>query len=144
MRYEPRHYGIRELVPRSVFDRFGGDQNIWLIFDGKTLRVADLVRDRYGKMLANTWPFGGEYEFRGFRPWGCGVGAELSQHKLGRAIDLDPQEATPEEIRRDILSGNAPDIAGLITCLEMDISWLHMDRGNREADPETGIQLVYP
>ena len=135
---------MHELVPQSVYNAYSGSSRLWLCFDPLILRAGDLARERYGKMIANTWKWGGRHQYRGLRSWDCEVGAELSQHKFGRALDLVPVEAAPEEIRQDILKGSAPEIAELISCLEMDISWLHMDRGNRTANHESGLQLVYP
>jgi len=142
--YIPEHFKLYELIPQNTYERFGGDPILWLLFDPGILRAADLIRRRYGKMIVNTWRWDGKHEYRGFRPWDCAVGAKLSQHKFGRALDSVPTAATPKEVRADILAGNAPEIAQLITGLEMDISWLHFDRGNRTANHESGLQLIYP
>lgn len=142
--YIPNFFKLHELIPRNTYELFGGDPVLWLLFDPGILRVSDLTRRRYGAMVANTWARDGEHEFRGFRPWDCAVGAQLSQHKFGRGVDLVPAQATPTEIRADIMAGNAPEIASLITGLEMDIPWLHIDAGNRTANHKSGLQLIYP
>jgi hypothetical protein len=73
-------------------------------------------------MEMNTWHTGGSNQSRGFRPWATGVGAPFSQHKFGRASDLEPQETTAEEIRQDILSHPDLDEFKFIRCVEKGVA----------------------
>lgn len=139
MDYIPKYFQPYELVPREVYEEFKRRNRlnqIWWLFDPRILKVGDRVRERYGKMVANTWWWGGEHQYRGFRPPGCRVGTTWSQHRFGRAEDLVPVEVSVEEIRKDIRNG---EDFGWITCIEEKVSWLHLDCRNY-----SGLLRVYP
>lgn len=124
----PRHYCIEELVPKSLYEAHRHEKpKLWLCFDSRMLWTADALRMRFGKMVANTWNQGGPYQYRGFRPWDASVGSPFSQHKFGRAADLDPEEISAEEIRSDILAHPDRDEYKFIRCLEEGVAWLHFD-----------------
>lgn len=130
--YKCNHFRIEELVPQDTFEEFRDDQNsLWWIFDQRVLYVIDRLRDDYGVMNCNDWLWGGKYNYRGFRPMEYKYGANLSQHRFGRAMDLVPKSVHPDDIRKDILNYEREymrDIRGL----EMDISWLHVDVRNQK------------
>lgn len=136
--YKPEFFEIYELVPELLHDRYDKLhelEKLWLLFDDRVLITADLFRHRFGKMICNTWKWGGESSQRGYRLWNTTVGAELSQHKFGRALDLVPTEVTAEEIRQDIIAHPFREEYGLIKAIETDISWLHFDvRNHKLAD----------
>jgi len=139
MHYVPKHFQPYELVPKAVFERFENSlYRIWWLFDSRMLFTADAIRERYGKMIANDWFWGGSNQYRGWRPWDCGIGAELSQHKFGCALDLIPVETTAEEIRKDIRKGDDL-LFKYITCIEENVSWLHFDCRNYD-----GLLIVNP
>jgi hypothetical protein len=131
MSYEPKHFELYEVVPPILMSR--PEAFLWHLFDDRILRAADLLRDRYGKMVANTWRWGGTAQFRGFRPADCKVGAEFSQHKFGRALDLVPVDCTAEEVRQDIQADDQR-LRGLITRIEKQVHWLHIDCANYGID----------
>ena len=148
MDYIPKYFKPYELVPKATYELFkqrNEEYKIWWLFDPRTLLVSDRIRKRYGKMLANTWwhpglvDAYGYHEFRGWRPFDCPIGAEFSQHKLGRANDLVPLQVTLEEIWHDI-KDNGEDF-GFITCIEMGskVTWLHHDERNYK-----GLLIVHP
>jgi hypothetical protein len=98
-----------------------------VLFDERILKLIDVIREEYGPMTINDWAWGGTNQFRGFRSGGCDVGATLSQHRFGRAVDMIPKEIHPRQIREDIIEDQwgrpYKDVGGL----EMGISWLHID-----------------
>lgn len=139
MDYVPKYFQIYELVPKSTYELFEHERRLnqlWWLFDPRILKAADRIRERYGKMVANTWWWGGQHQYRGWRPPGCNVGARYSQHRFGRALDLIPTVVSVEEIRRDIKAG---ENFGFITCIEDDVSWLHIDCRNYQ-----GLLIVHP
>jgi hypothetical protein len=81
-------------------------------------------------MLCNTWLWDGRAKYRGFRPFGAAFGAELSQHKFGRALDLIPLENSVDMIRSNIISRQNEECFKDLTALEMKVSWLHVDVRN--------------
>ena len=130
--YIPRYFKIQELVSRDYFNAHGRYKNpdkLWLLFDDRLLRTIDALRERFGSCYINTWDFGGNLNYCGYRGPHCGIGAELSQHKFGRAVDLHFK--TPEindDVKKCIIAGEYPEIKGL----ELDVSWVHIDFRNSE------------
>jgi len=130
--YLPEHFKLHELLPeefyRANYPRSG--EKLWSLFDPHLLCAADLLRRRYGRMVCNTWFWGGHHQFRGFRPEGCTVGAPRSMHRFGRALDLVPVETTAAAIRADIRRVPDDPLFQLIYRVEEDVGWLHIDRAN--------------
>lgn len=125
-KYQPDHFTMKELVPPGMYETVRL-YVLWNIFDHRILITADRLRKRYGKLLANTWPWGGHNQYRGYRPQGCSVGSVFSQHRFGRALDLEPVEVTVEEIRQDILREPESEEFEHITAIELNVPWLHID-----------------
>ena len=120
--YSPRYFQWFELMPSEEYKPY------WLILmDERILRTLDHIRMHYGKpVTVNNWHQGGTFTLRGFRPMNSTTGAKYSQHKFGRAADFDVQGIGPEQVRKDIRSGLFP----LITCVEDNINWVHIDVRN--------------
>jgi len=128
MFYKPKHFIIQELVPKMIYSP-ESEYKLWWLFDSRLLFTIDALRKRYGKMVMNTWKWGGDSQYRGWRPWNISVGATMSQHKFGRGGDLIPIETPVEEIRQDIIKGDHIDLK-FITCIELNVFWLHVDVRN--------------
>lgn len=132
--YRPTYFHLHELVPPLELDRY--DARLWHVFDERILRGADLLRDEFGPMLVNDWHSGGSKRYRGYRPAGCDIGAALSQHRFGRALDLIPLRCPAETIRQAIL--DEPDMVRdqlgnyMVTAMETGVSWLHIDCRNHD------------
>lgn len=117
--YTPKHFKASELVPR-------GYERYWLILmDERILRTLDAIREHYNRpVLVNH----AGMQNRGWRPPNSTVGGKLSQHRFGRAVDLSVSGISAETVRNDIRSGLFP----LITAIEKDVSWVHIDVRNVE------------
>ena len=140
MDYIPKHFQPYELVSRETYDLFkrqGKLDQIWWLFDPRILLVGDRIRNRYGKITCNDWWYGGSNHYRGWRPALCRVGTAHSQHRFGRALDLIPEKVTVDEIRHEIIDEG--EDFGFITCVEADVSWLHVDCRNYQ-----GLLIVHP
>lgn len=100
----------------------------WLILmDERLLMTIDAMREHYKRAITiNNWYTGGSFRNRGFRPMTGNVGAKYSQHRFGRAVDLDVYGIPAEQVRNDIRSGLFPEI----TCIEKDVNWVHIDVRN--------------
>lgn len=142
MLYKPNGFELYELVPRNVYDSFAHDK-LWWVFDDRVLVTLARLRVRYGSTTVNNWYHGGDNYYRGYRPPHCTVGADLSQHRFGGAFDVNCKDATPDEIRQDIVDKKYPDTFEFITCIEMDIGWVHFDVRNWNIGA-SGILKVYP
>ncbi|EPR35459.1 hypothetical protein dsat_2160 [Alkalidesulfovibrio alkalitolerans DSM 16529] len=135
--YQPRHFDLAELVPPEMH-RAQSAERLWGLLDARMLWSIDALRDIYGPMVCNTWAAGGEHRYRGLRPHDCSVGAALSDHKFGRAVDIVPVRTTAEAIRADIRdaerrSGENPAFAW-ISVVETNVSWLHLGFRNHPRD----------
>jgi hypothetical protein len=143
--YIPQHFGIKELVPEYVYDEYKsrGDNFLFqVVFDERLLRLIDEVREIFGPMTICDWSWGGQSNYRGFRPRYCDVGAVLSQHRFGRAVDMIPKDTSPGHMRKKIIDDQNSDRWKVVGGLEMDITWFHIDVRARTDDSE--INLFYP
>ncbi len=143
--YIPEHFKIYELVPKDIYNSTPETKraNLWFLFDDRTLYTQERLRLRYGKMICNTWYWGGRHQYRGWRPQDCVFGSRLSQHKRGAGIDSCPQETSVEAIRRDISDDPWHEDFKFITCIEEGVSWLHFDTRNWDKT-KNGIFVVKP
>lgn len=139
----PDCFELYELVPKDTYYQSRYVSRLWGLFDDRLLKTIHNLRRRYGKMAMNTWYWGGEHQYRGWRNENCPIGAKLSQHKYGRAGDLVPVFITAKEIRKDILNDPWHDDFKHISCVEMEVPWLHIDCRNRDKRAN-GILQVYP
>ncbi len=122
MTYTPRYFKWHEFMPSAEYERLW----LWLI-DDRILRTMDAIREHYGKPVTiNNWFWGGQYKERGLRSMTTTTGAKYSQHKFGRAVDFHIVGIPAETIRNDIRKGLFP----LITCIEKDVNWVHIDVRN--------------
>lgn len=130
----PHYFKLYEVMPQGDFYRWQpayGDR-LWYMFDVRLLVTLDRLRRHYGKLVANTWMWGGRHQYRGWRPMDVNVGAQLSQHKFGRAIDLIPLNTRVDKIRQDIIDDPFHEDFVHITTIEADVSWLHLDVRNHD------------
>jgi hypothetical protein len=138
--YRPKYFGLRELVSADVYMTRG--DAAWELLDPRVLVAGDKLREKFGPVTVNNWHRGGTYSQSGFRDPVTGVGARLSQHKRGAALDCKFRDTTPQAVYAYLLEH--PDEFPEITVLE-DIaatpSWLHVDV--RAADWD-GIRVVKP
>ncbi len=145
---DKKYFRIEEFLPREFYHlyKYKGDL-LWLLFDDRALWTQEAIRKRYGRMVLNDWlwrkldPKANRY--RGFRPFDCKIGATLSQHKFGRALDPIPSDVTAEELRQDVLNHPTRREFQYITCIEMNVSWFHFDVRNWDVG-KNGILKVYP
>lgn len=126
---KPKWFKLEELLPKSFYRKWYPiyRDKLWLLFDDRVLDTQDALRDIYGKMVCNTWLWGGNHQYRGWRPWNCRVGAKLSQHKSGRANDSVFIDVDTSQVRQDIINDIHPYAFRHITAVEISVPWLHFD-----------------
>lgn len=142
MIYKTRWFKIQELVPQDTFNMYE-EERLWLFFDSRLLAAADKLRDTFGRCVINAWASGGATQMRGWRPWEASVGASISQHKFGRALDASFEKATAEEIRFDMRTRPSRRCYQEIVAVEDEVSWLHFDVRNW-AKPYGEIYIFKP
>jgi len=120
--YIPKYFKWHELMPSPEYEKY------WLIImDERLLMTIDAMREHYKRPITvNNWMQGGQFRFRGYRPPDNATGAKYSQHRFGRAVDLDVLGIPAEQVRNDIRSGLFPEI----TCIEAGVNWVHIDVRN--------------
>lgn len=134
--YKCKHFSIEELVNPTLLRQIGVTV-AWSVFDDRLLKCADLIRDKYGPCTVNT----GSLIDCGLRSQSSTTGAKYSMHKIGRALDLhivaiekkygaDKVKKTLEynKVRQELLK--LPEFN--VLNFETNISWLHIDTGNRK------------
>jgi uncharacterized protein YcbK (DUF882 family) len=89
------------------------------------------VREFFGKpVTVNNWKWGGSFQYRGYRPPHCMVGAAQSYHKRGMAFDFDVKGLTADVVRGFIKEHQDDPLLHLIMRMESEVSWCHIDIGN--------------
>jgi hypothetical protein len=130
-----KHFKVQEFVPEEVYRELGNMS--MLLIDSRMVKTADAIREYFGvPMNINDWCFGGNIQYRGYRPLYSCVGAKWSQHKFGRALDI-VSRIPASEIRKAILD-NQEDFP-FVSAMEDDVNWLHVDC--RNIDYKNGIYL---
>ena len=125
--YACKHFVTQEFVPPEIYNVYG-EKSLYFV-DYRVRWTADAIRQYFGvPVTANNWHRKSSgLRYRGFRPPACEVGAALSQHKFGRALDCDVADVPAEQVRKEILSNPDEPAFRYITCIEAGVKWLHFD-----------------
>ena len=142
MLYIPKHFIVQELVDPVTYKELR--QNALWVMDDRLVWTVDAMREYYKKPITiNNWYSKGQFSQRGFRPISSGTGAYYSQHRYGRAVDLDVEGVPAEEVRQNIKQRyKTVNAFKYITTLEANVNWVHIDC--RNVDTSKGIFIVYP
>jgi len=120
---------LQEFVPKGIWEKYG-EKSIWFI-DYRIVTIAQFFRERYGKPITiNDWHKDGNRTQSGLRYWNTAIGASMSQHKFGRAIDMKwlQEKMFMNIIRQDIKDWQNEFLeCGLTTIEEGTDSWIHAD-----------------
>lgn len=126
--YQPRA-PIQTFIPPEVYKVYK-EKSIAFV-DFRVLWTFDALGEYFARPIAgNNWHTIGQFNYRGFRPPACTVGAALSQHRFGRAQDCDVIGIDAKEVRQEIKQHPAEEAFRYITCIEEDVNWLHYDCRN--------------
>lgn len=81
------HFDLREFIDPVTWAEYGVNSD--KLIDGRLIDIAEFVRKKTDKGITiNSWHMGGQFKESGLRNKNTTTGAKLSQHKLGKAIDL--------------------------------------------------------
>lgn len=124
-----RFFQLHELVDRNTFHRFGDDA--WRFLESDALDMLDGIREFFNAPVTvnNWWEGKGSFQFRGYRPPDCTVGAPHSHHRTGKAFDFDVKGYIAEDARRIILENQDNPLLSKIQRMEADVHWVHADIG---------------
>lgn len=128
-KYVPRNLKACDVVPYETYLELG--DNALYVIDIDLLHSVDLICDHLqATVIVNDYRKGGKFQYRGYRPQSCNIGAQKSQHKTGHALDCtfyrDGKEMPAETVRREIMLNN-DKFYSLITRMEHGVSWVHID-----------------
>ena len=134
----PDKIQLYELLPKDFYkENFPvHGAKLWMMFDNRLLLTLHEMRKEFGVVYLNNWYWGGPTQYRGWRP--MDYDSTLSQHKFGRAADMKFKNASAEAVRFAILASPYSKAFKYISGLEMDVSWVHIDVGNRNRNTEFG------
>jgi len=122
---------LQEFVPKEIYSKWG-EKSIWFV-PKRNILLAQFFRDRFGHTTVNDWHNGGQYNYSGFRPPECKVGAELSQHRFCNADDFKFSKVTIQEVYEDVIKNfDLYSKYGLTTIenITATLTWLHCDFRN--------------
>lgn len=123
-----KNFHLKEFFP-SGFYKLHGESCIRYL-DPKIPVIAQFIRDYFMKPVVINGSFGGqEYNYSGFRPPGCEIGAPMSQHRFGRAIDIKISRMESQEVQSTILEKWESHFSKCgITAIEQGTKgWTHLD-----------------
>jgi hypothetical protein len=146
--YIPKYFELYELLPPELYtydmmaSEVARERAFATYFDRKLLETIDVVREIIGlPLICNTWFQDGNRVASGYRTKTCSVGAENSQHKLGKAVDLICHKMSAEEMRQKI-EANKDRLPYQIR-IETGVNWLHIDTKEITADYQKNHKIVY-
>jgi hypothetical protein len=132
----PAWFHPAEFFPKSLVSFFD-DNQIWRLMDYRILWTVEALRKRFGIMYLNNWLWGGNSQYRVYRPiqelielnkriYSANFSL-TSQHCFGRAIDCHFRNYTVDEVREDIRKNQNREEYKYITRVEEKVDWLHFD-----------------
>lgn len=134
---------LQEFVPKDIYYQFH-NKSQWFI-QKHVVEYMEAIRVRYGQSITiNDWKWGGKFNYRGFRPPNSTVGAKLSQHRLGNAVDFNVKNMSCDEVREDILNNQRWHMSKGLTTIEDGAyapTWVHVDFRQTRQD---NILIVKP
>lgn len=136
------NFDLREFIHPDPWKQYG-ENSMWFV-DPRLFSIAQCLRDRFGSTVINNWHYGGERVNSGFN-LNREIGADYSQHKLGRALDCVFSDAEPNDVRQDIMENQRFWLHMGLTTLEHEqfaSSWVHLD--TRYTGMATEIFIVKP
>lgn len=141
--YRPKRLEPYEVLPPEIYEGEGEKGLRYL--DNRILWTSDAIYDYFDqepyrseypfpgprrRVWCNNWKWGGRFRYRGFNPPWVHRKAKLSQHFMGRALDLTYENLPAEIIRKVIKAKPTEPAFQFIRAIEEDVSWLHIDTRN--------------
>ena len=122
-----KNFYLHEFINPDILNWYG---NVSLGFiDNRIVDIAQFFRDRYGKPIVINGEFGGlTFTESGLRKFNTRTGALMSQHKMGRAVDMKWEGMVADEVRADIINNYEKFRSKGLTTVEKDTdTWIHVD-----------------
>lgn len=124
------NFYLDEFIDPAIYS-VRGDKSISLL-DFRIVEAAQFIREQSGQPVKiNDWAKGGRFRERGLRRHDTATGARWSQHKYGRAIDINIGTWTPQEMLDFVMQHERYLVERQWVTVIEDVaftkSWLHLD-----------------
>ena len=131
-----KNFYSEEFLPKRLHKLNPG--LVFRLMDERILRSIQDIRNCFPKdsFVVNDWHYEGGIQYRGYRPFQyytlkCKTNLMqddpiLSQHHNGRALDFVTTKTPINEVRQFIID-NRDRLFPLITAIEIDVNWIHID-----------------
>jgi hypothetical protein len=139
--YIPKYFSIKEIFPQELIT-LPADY-LWGLMDQKLLKTIDDIRGALGYPITiNNYKLG--YNYSGFRPKNCSIGASKSDHKSGFAVDLKCNRMSNEALFNYIYGNQHlfPFITKMEN-LDSTPTWVHIST-KQYCKNQTGIHVFVP
>ena len=132
-----KYFKIQELVSKDVYEKYG--EKSWEFIDERIIKILDLLREHFDKPITvNNWIFGGNLHQRGLRANKDEIVKSksdyyISQHCLGKAVDLNVKGMTAQEVYEEILKNKSKfPLISRIENIKNTPTWVHIDVANTD------------
>lgn len=139
--YICQYFKIYELVDPTIYKKRG--ERAWELFDPILLETLDAMREYFyhkynAVMIINTWKWGGNRKWSGFRTPDSPQYSPTSQHSHGRAVDFllmdnkTKKYLDTQMVRDEIIENQDSFEFDDITTIEdfKGMTWIHVDNRN--------------
>lgn len=146
MHYKPKHFQVKELVPKHIYEKYGE----WSLnfLDAGLLHDLDVIREALGQPIIVNTTHG--YNWSGLRTPEYSGYSPTSAHSMGKAIDIKlvgwqskdfsngPVQMVMDLIKELKQKGELK----YITRMELNTeNWVHIDVFNSEENNSSGLYL---
>jgi hypothetical protein len=134
-----KNFYLDEFIDKDTYKRWG-EKSIWFI-DRDIISIAQFFREHFDVAITIN---GSGYNMSGFRPPSTDVGASLSQHRFGRAIDMKFNCMTIEEVYEEVMKNEKRFLLAGVRAVEgiaHTPTWLHVDKRSTDLN---NILIVNP
>ena len=135
--FKLKNFSLKELFSKTTYEKNKEEDLIKKLDLDFFKDVDDFCTDVKTNLFAtkvncNTWAFGGDFNERGFRDTDSDTGTATSQHRFGKAIDLeffdkDGKEIITEKIIEFLIKRKKEGKYKHISRVELGTGWLHLD-----------------
>lgn len=134
-----KYFKIQELVSPELYKEKG--DMCWLFIDRNLIITLDTLREFFdAPITVNNWLYGGNLKQRGLRANKDQIVVDkkryyVSQHCLGKAVDINVKGFTPEEVYDKIIKHhNKFPYITRIENINNTPTWTHIDCANTDSD----------
>lgn len=132
--YKCRHFGIKELVSKQVYNKFG--EQAWMFFGEAEKEDLDTIREANGAdIIINNWASGGSLSQCGLR---CNLdplvlsktGIYCSAHTMGKGFDLHDSLGRNNRLYAiivDLIQQKKLKAMKRVESLTSTPTWVHVD-----------------